>query len=345
MMPSDVVTAHAEYSVCPTKYRLSNTLTGLAYHVSRAGAPGRRGVGGRARARRGRRRRRAEAGGDAGVIRCRRRPSPRRHARRPCPGTTARAAIANASDDREEHARQVSHCASSPSLRTVFQLRAVPRVPSAFSIICDGQLRAALAVRINEVGLLALGAHDLAALDRRLQRLHLRRASAHRAGTSSPGGPVVLRLGRKGIGGDDRLPLLRRSHEVVGRDAEMLRGRGLEQSLELFARADAALETRRCRSLTASSAPRDRSSRTSRAGRHRDPVVRAEIDRAQHGDVGRHDGFRARKTSRPQSSRSPAAFSPAISNASSQVARGNRPSMCRSWTARTSPFASRNRNA
>src|SRR6185295_1283031 len=36
MMPSDVVTAHAEYSDWPTKYRLSNTLTGSACQLPRA---------------------------------------------------------------------------------------------------------------------------------------------------------------------------------------------------------------------------------------------------------------------------------------------------------------------
>src|SRR5688500_18787503 len=46
MMPPGVLTAHAEYSVWPTKYRLSNTLTGLAYQVSRAGAPAALGVAG-----------------------------------------------------------------------------------------------------------------------------------------------------------------------------------------------------------------------------------------------------------------------------------------------------------
>src|SRR5687767_2039299 len=44
MMPPGVLTAHAEYSVCPTKYKLSKTFTGLAYHVSRAGAPAGRGA-------------------------------------------------------------------------------------------------------------------------------------------------------------------------------------------------------------------------------------------------------------------------------------------------------------
>src|SRR5437762_12839305 len=38
MMPSDVVTAQAEYSVWPTQYRLSNTFTGSAYHCERGGA-------------------------------------------------------------------------------------------------------------------------------------------------------------------------------------------------------------------------------------------------------------------------------------------------------------------
>src|SRR5688572_1805761 len=40
MMPCEVVIAHAEYSVCPTKYRLSNTFCGSAYQVSRAGGAG-----------------------------------------------------------------------------------------------------------------------------------------------------------------------------------------------------------------------------------------------------------------------------------------------------------------
>src|SRR5262245_18329396 len=44
MMPAGVVTAHAEYSVCPPKDRMSNTFTGFAYQVSRAGAPVARGV-------------------------------------------------------------------------------------------------------------------------------------------------------------------------------------------------------------------------------------------------------------------------------------------------------------
>ena len=48
MMPSEVVTAQAEYSVCPTKYRLSKTFTGFAYHVSSSGAPGARGGAGAA---------------------------------------------------------------------------------------------------------------------------------------------------------------------------------------------------------------------------------------------------------------------------------------------------------
>src|SRR5881296_698929 len=37
MMPSEVVTAQAEYSVWPTQYRLSKTLTGSAYHCERGG--------------------------------------------------------------------------------------------------------------------------------------------------------------------------------------------------------------------------------------------------------------------------------------------------------------------
>ena len=40
MMPSDVVTAHAEYSISPTKYRLSKTLTGSACHRERSGGLG-----------------------------------------------------------------------------------------------------------------------------------------------------------------------------------------------------------------------------------------------------------------------------------------------------------------
>ena len=40
MMPSDVVTAHAVYSVMPRKYRLSNTLAGSACHAARGGGPG-----------------------------------------------------------------------------------------------------------------------------------------------------------------------------------------------------------------------------------------------------------------------------------------------------------------
>src|SRR5512134_372428 len=40
MMPCDVVIAQAENSVWPTKDRLSNTFTGSAYHVSRAGGAG-----------------------------------------------------------------------------------------------------------------------------------------------------------------------------------------------------------------------------------------------------------------------------------------------------------------
>src|SRR5687767_7253422 len=41
IVPAEVVTAQAEYSVCPRKYRLSNTLTGSAYQVLRSGGPGR----------------------------------------------------------------------------------------------------------------------------------------------------------------------------------------------------------------------------------------------------------------------------------------------------------------
>src|SRR5215470_12834262 len=48
MIPADVVTAHAEYSVWPRKYRLSNTFAGSACHVSRAGGPGGRGLAPRA---------------------------------------------------------------------------------------------------------------------------------------------------------------------------------------------------------------------------------------------------------------------------------------------------------
>ena len=40
MMPCDVVTAHAVYSVWPRKYRLSKTLAGSACHESRGGGPG-----------------------------------------------------------------------------------------------------------------------------------------------------------------------------------------------------------------------------------------------------------------------------------------------------------------
>src|SRR3954470_260581 len=46
MMPADVVTAQAEYSVCPTKYRLSKTFTGSACHVDRSGGPAGRGAAG-----------------------------------------------------------------------------------------------------------------------------------------------------------------------------------------------------------------------------------------------------------------------------------------------------------
>src|SRR5579864_2567626 len=47
MIPADVVTAQTEYSVCPRKYRLSNTLRGSACHESRGGGPGGRGAAGR----------------------------------------------------------------------------------------------------------------------------------------------------------------------------------------------------------------------------------------------------------------------------------------------------------
>src|SRR5690242_4785370 len=40
MIPFDVVIAHDEYSVMPTKYRLSNTFTGSACHASRGGSAG-----------------------------------------------------------------------------------------------------------------------------------------------------------------------------------------------------------------------------------------------------------------------------------------------------------------
>src|SRR4051812_11442352 len=46
MMPADVVTAHAEYSVCPRKYRLSKTFTGSACQVDRSGGPAGRGAAG-----------------------------------------------------------------------------------------------------------------------------------------------------------------------------------------------------------------------------------------------------------------------------------------------------------
>src|SRR3954467_12985057 len=48
MMPCDVVTAHDEYSLCPRKYKLSNTFAGSVYQVLRAGGPGWRGAGGAA---------------------------------------------------------------------------------------------------------------------------------------------------------------------------------------------------------------------------------------------------------------------------------------------------------
>jgi hypothetical protein len=40
MIPSEVFTAQAENSFIPRKYRLSNTFTGSACHVSFAGGPG-----------------------------------------------------------------------------------------------------------------------------------------------------------------------------------------------------------------------------------------------------------------------------------------------------------------
>src|SRR5262245_25771458 len=46
MMPSDVVTAHAEYSFSPTKYRLSNTFIGSACQRERSGGPCWAGAGG-----------------------------------------------------------------------------------------------------------------------------------------------------------------------------------------------------------------------------------------------------------------------------------------------------------
>ena len=45
-MPSDVVTAQAEYSFSPTKYRLSNTFAGGASHVLFGGGPPGRGAAG-----------------------------------------------------------------------------------------------------------------------------------------------------------------------------------------------------------------------------------------------------------------------------------------------------------
>src|SRR5215813_13894827 len=39
IIPSDVFTAHEEYSVMPTKYRLSKTFTGSACHCERSGGP------------------------------------------------------------------------------------------------------------------------------------------------------------------------------------------------------------------------------------------------------------------------------------------------------------------
>src|SRR5262245_40069771 len=46
MMPCEVVTAHDEYSLCPRKYRLSNTFAGSTCHDSRGGGPGWRGGAG-----------------------------------------------------------------------------------------------------------------------------------------------------------------------------------------------------------------------------------------------------------------------------------------------------------
>ncbi len=43
MMPSDVVTAHAEYSFSPTKYRLSKTLAGSTCQALAGGGPAGRG--------------------------------------------------------------------------------------------------------------------------------------------------------------------------------------------------------------------------------------------------------------------------------------------------------------
>src|SRR2546425_2018935 len=40
MIPSEVLTAQDEYSVIPTKYRLSKTFTGSACHRERSGGPG-----------------------------------------------------------------------------------------------------------------------------------------------------------------------------------------------------------------------------------------------------------------------------------------------------------------
>src|SRR2546427_11400172 len=39
VIPSEVLTAQDEYSVIPTKYRLSKTLTGSACHCERSGGP------------------------------------------------------------------------------------------------------------------------------------------------------------------------------------------------------------------------------------------------------------------------------------------------------------------
>ena len=39
MMPSEVVMAHTEYSLCPKKYMLSNAFTGSAYQVDLSGVP------------------------------------------------------------------------------------------------------------------------------------------------------------------------------------------------------------------------------------------------------------------------------------------------------------------
>ena len=65
MMPSDPTTAQAPCSRVPTKYRLSKTLTGSAYHRSRGGVC--RGAAGRgSRAARGPLARAVAAGAAAG---------------------------------------------------------------------------------------------------------------------------------------------------------------------------------------------------------------------------------------------------------------------------------------